>query len=119
MEKRESNTFFGSLLCCLLLTALVACGGGSSGGGMTGTGSATLSWTAPTTNTDGSPADVAEFRIYVGDSPSTLEWAGTVAPTETTVVINNLPASTIYFAVTAVSTQGGQSTFSNIESKTF
>ena len=38
-----------------------------------GTGSATVNWTAPTTNTDGTPlTNLAAFRVYYGTSSTSL-----------------------------------------------
>jgi hypothetical protein len=73
---------------------------------------------APTTNEDGSPLTVASFNIYAGSSPASLQKIVSVGAGETTFTVTGLAAGTHYFAVTAVSTTGAESTFSNIESKT-
>ena len=83
-------------------------------------GSATLSWTPPTTNTDGSPlTNLAGYRVYWGTSPGgftssvTLNNAGLAS-----YVIDSLAPATYYFAVTALSSTGVESALSNTASKT-
>lgn len=77
-----------------------------------------LSWAPPTTNTDGSPADLLGFRVYRGSSPQSLQPIRLVSALDTSVVIDSLPVGQHYFAVTAVSLNGAESAFSNIETKT-
>jgi hypothetical protein len=91
--------------------------GGSGGGG----GSATLTWDAPTTNTNGSPlSDLAGYYVYVGSSPDTLTQLTTLADAQAiTYVIDGLASGTWYFAVQAYDSSGNRSALSNIESKTF
>lgn len=108
---------------------LASCGGGSGGGAATGfgcpvaasgqggAGSAGLLWIPPPTNTDGSAAMLASFSIYAGSSTTSLEKVFSVAASETSCKIVNLPTGTIHFAVTAVSDVGIESELSNIESK--
>ena len=108
------------LITILMLTILSACSRHHSA--PEGTGTASLSWAAPTTNTDASPlslSDLLGYRVYVGDSPGTLTLATTINDASiTTYEFTKLPVSTYYFAVTAVNTDGIESTFSTIESKT-
>jgi Putative Ig domain len=85
-----------------------------------GTGLATLSWSAPTENTDGSAlTDLAGYRVYAGASATSLAVAATLpqaaAPRFT---VEGLPAGTWYFAVAAVNSSGVESPLSNIGSKT-
>ena len=84
-----------------------------------GAGTATLSWTAPTTNTDGSLVGLAEFRIYCGPTRSTsaMQIIDTVKFPVTTAVVKNLSPGKYFFAVTAVSKNGVPSDFSNVASK--
>jgi hypothetical protein len=84
------------------------------------TGTATLSWTAPTQNTDGSAlTDLAGFRVYHGTSPGALNDvvqlpdAGT-----TTYTFNQLASGTHYFAVSAYTNSGVESALSGVGSKT-
>jgi hypothetical protein len=105
--------------------AMTACGGGgdistmgSPPPGPGATGSATLMWTPPSTNTDGTPVALASFNVYSGTSPASLAYAATAAGNTTSYAVTGLPAGTYYFAVTAVSTTGAESAMSNIGSKT-
>lgn len=81
------------------------------------TGRADLSWTAPTTNEDGSLVSLSGFTIYQGTSSSNLQAIITVNASTLNYTINNLAAGTHYFAVTAVGTNGMESTYSNVGSK--
>ncbi|HWL62529.1 MAG TPA: putative Ig domain-containing protein [Steroidobacteraceae bacterium] len=85
------------------------------------TGSATLSWQAPVQYTDGSqlaPSSLGAFRIYRGTSASNLSRVAEVDGQATSFVVQNLPAGTHYFAVTAVTTAGAESARSAVGSKT-
>lgn len=86
----------------------------------TASGSASLSWVAPTTHTDGSSmTDLAGFRIYYGTQQGSLGTRIDVTnPTVTTSVVPNLSSGTWYFAVTAVDSAGHESGYSNVASKT-
>ena len=118
----------------LVACVLAGCGQGSSGAS-TATGSsttastspppptsgnATLSWQAPTTDTNGAPlTDLAGYRIYYGTSATDL--SDTIQLTSVglqTYVIQNLASGTWYFAVTAVASTGVESTLSVVVSKT-
>jgi Putative Ig domain len=85
-----------------------------------GTGSATLSWTVPTVNTNGSPAtNLAGYHIYYGTNPGALNMVIDVPGAKTTEYeISNLSHGTYYFAVTAYNSQGVDSADSNEASKT-
>jgi hypothetical protein len=82
---------------------------------------ATIRWTAPTTNTDGSPlVDLAEFRVSYGQtSRSYSHVLSTGSPSVTSLEIQGLTAGTWYFAVKAVNSRGVESTLSTERSKTF
>jgi hypothetical protein len=84
------------------------------------TGSATLSWTPPTQNTDGSPlTNLAGYRIYWGPSQSSYPNSATLNNSGlTSYVINQLTPGTWYFVATALNSQGVESSFSNSASKT-
>ena len=88
--------------------------------GSSGTGSATLSWTIPTTNADGSAlTDLAGFRIYYGNSPDSLTQSITITTPDTTnFVISNLGTGTWYFALLAYNSLQTESPLSAIVSKT-
>jgi hypothetical protein len=83
-------------------------------------GSATLSWTPPTRNSDGSTlTNLAGYRILYGNSPGALTRTVQVAnPGVSRYVVENLAAGTWYFAVRAYTTSGAESSTSNTASKT-
>ncbi|MFC4310365.1 putative Ig domain-containing protein [Steroidobacter flavus] len=83
------------------------------------TGSATLSWTPPTANTNGSTlSNLAGYRIYYGTSASNLSRTIQVANAGVTrYVVPDLAAGTWYFAVRAYTSTGGESANSNTGSK--
>ena len=83
-------------------------------------GTADVSWTPPTTNTDGSTlTDLAGYNIYYGTSPNALNQQVQVTTIGVTnYVINGLTSGTWYFAVTAYTSTGTESSLSNVASKT-
>jgi hypothetical protein len=86
----------------------------------TGPGSATLSWEAPTTTTQGSAlTNLAGYRIYYGiysnDLSQTVQVNGVGLQT---YLIDNLGQGTWYFAIKAVTSSGVESSLSNVVSKT-
>lgn len=130
---RRKRSLSGSLCPILLFTFIVSgCGGGGGGGadmvatdktdpgGCTGAGPGTaeLSWIAPTTNQDGSPVSLKEFRIYCADATGNIRMVGAVEATETSTTVIGLEVGTSFFAVSAVSVTDVESGFSNIEGKT-
>ena len=76
---------------------------------------ATLTWTAPTTNTNGTPlTDLAGYIIGYGNSSKNYTTTVPIYnPTLTTYVINNLAPGVYYFAMKAVNSSGVQSVYSN------
>lgn len=98
-------------------------GGSGSGGdsGSTGYGTATLSWLPPTEYTDGSPlTDLAGYKIYYGTAVDDYPNVITIDnPGIATYVIDNLPAgNTYYFVITAFGSDGIESDYSAVGSKT-
>jgi hypothetical protein len=87
---------------------------------VTGTAVVTLSWNAPTTNEDGSPVSLSGYKIYYGTSSGAYSKSVSVASTGASPVTYTLTLSpgTYYFTVTAISTDGQESAFSNEASKT-
>lgn len=83
------------------------------------TGTATLSWNAPTQNTDGtSLKDLSGYRVYYGTSAATMVAVTTVTdPSLRSYKIGGLPSGTWYFAISAVNAAGVESRLSNIGSK--
>lgn len=84
------------------------------------TGSATLSWTPPTTNTNGSPlTNLSGYRVYWGPAAGNYPNSVTLSNAGlTSYVVGNLVPGTYYFVITALSSTGGESKFSNVASKT-
>lgn len=74
----------------------------------------TLSWNAPTQNTDGSPlTDLAGFRIYYGINSTDLNNVIELSnPSVSTYVVEGLTPDIWYFASTALNSQGQESDFS-------
>lgn len=83
------------------------------------TGSATLNWTVPTQNTDGSAlTNLAGYRIYYGTSASAMNQVVDIPTTGlTTYQITGLGSGTWYFAVRAYNSTGTESDLSNVASK--
>lgn len=82
-------------------------------------GAATLSWTPPTRNTDGSSlTNLAGYRIYYGTSASALTKTVQVSSAGiTTYVVEGLAPSTYYFTVRAYNSAGAESANSNVVTK--
>jgi hypothetical protein len=86
----------------------------------TATGTAALSWSAPTQNTDGSSlSDLAGYKVYHGASASALtdvvELSGTSV---TSYTYTQLASGTHYFAVRSYNSAGVESALSAVGSKT-
>ena len=88
--------------------------------GSTGNGTATVTWNAPTTNTDGSPVTtLAGYRIYYGTAPNALTQSVTVSnPSTLSYEVTGLASGTWYFAVAADAADGSESAVSNAVPKT-
>ena len=83
------------------------------------TGSVTVSWAAPTTNTDGSAAALTGYRLYYGTSPTDLSHTIDINnPSQLSQLVGNLSAATWYFAVASLSSTGAESVLSNPVSAT-
>jgi hypothetical protein len=83
-------------------------------------GAATVSWTPPTENTNGTAlTNLAGYTIEYGSSASALTQSVKVAnPGITSYVVSNLAPGTYYFGVAAYNSDGTQSSLSNVGSKT-
>ncbi len=85
----------------------------------TGNASVTLSWTAPTQNTNGSFLnDLAGYKIYYGvtegDYPNEIVIEN---PGVTVYVVDNLVPDTYYFVATSINSSGIESGYSNVAAK--
>ena len=94
-------------------------GGSSENTGPT-TGSATLTWSPPTENTDGSPlTDLAGYYVHYGTSEASLTETIELADAgATTYVVSDLSPGTYYFAVSAYNSLGLEGVWSYVASKT-
>lgn len=83
------------------------------------TGSATLSWSAPSQNTDGSSiTDLAGFKVYHGTSASSLSDVIQLQGTSSNYTFSQLAQGTHYFAVSAYTGEGVESALSTVGTKT-
>ncbi len=142
MEQTEINNIWGErlmqtkylfyvLLVSAFMLAIAGCGGGGGGGSAAGaaissipdnppsspstpsaTGNVTLTWDAPTLNTDDSPyTDPGGYIVYYGTSAGNYAYSSNIG-NFTSATISNLASGTWYFAVTAVNSIGNQSAYS-------
>lgn len=83
------------------------------------TSSASLAWSAPTQNEDGSPlTDLAGYRIHYGTSASNLSRRIDIgSPATTSKVVQNLTPGTWFFAISAYTHKGAESSRSGVVSK--
>ena len=83
-------------------------------------GSATLSWVPPTENEDDSPlTDLAGYVIhYTTEEGQSSETIDIDDPGITTYKVENLAPGTYYFSISAVESNGGESSLSNVIVKT-
>ena len=82
-------------------------------------GSATLTWSAPTRNRDGSAlTDLSGFRILYGTNAGALTQSVQINnPSVSTYVVENLSAGTWYFSLRALSASGQSSIPTNVVSR--
>src|SRR3989304_9447398 len=115
---KKHNWFHLYIIYIIIIIITGGCGdggGGSSGGGTENT---TLSWDAPTTNTDGTDlTDLAGYKIHYGTSPGIYDGVIDIAKV-TTYTVSDLTSATYYFVVTAYDEEGNESDYSNEVSKT-
>lgn len=85
-----------------------------------GNGTATLSWTVPMQNTDGSAlTDLSGYKVYHGTSASSLTDVRTISSAGITMLVfDQLASGTHYFAVSAMNSTGTESARSAVGSKT-
>jgi hypothetical protein len=82
-------------------------------------GSATVNWTPPTSNSDGSTlTNLAGYRIHYGTASNSLTQSVQVANVGlTSYTLTNLTGGAWYFGVSAFTTSGQESALSNVASK--
>ena len=82
-------------------------------------GSATLSWTAPTHNEDGTTlTDLAGYKLYWGTTPGSYTESVTIDnPSVLTYVVENLAPGTYEFVATSFNTSGVESRYSGAATK--
>lgn len=92
----------------------------TSGGSTPTTGAATLNWTPPTRNTDGSSlTNLAGYRIAYGKSAGSLTQTVQISnPGISSYVIDGLSSGTWYFALKSYTSGGSESSLSNVASRT-
>jgi large repetitive protein len=83
-------------------------------------GSANLTWTSVTQNTNGSVlTDLAGYKIHYGTSPGAMSTVVVLSnPSLTTYLVSNLSSGTWYFGVNAYARDGSEGMLSNVGSKT-
>ena len=86
----------------------------------TGPGTVTLTWIAPTDNTNGTPVtDLAGYRIHYGTSQDNLTQVIDLAGSSTTEFeVSGLAPGTYYFAISAYTSLGTESAESDVGYKT-
>jgi len=124
-EQRRIPRLHVLLLAALLIvtSALFGCGGGVSStdvppsGVPAGTGTATLTWTAPTTNVDGSPlTTLAGYKVYYGTTPGVYT-SLVIGDVNSYQIAGLTKGQTFYFTVTAYDTYGNESDYAPVASK--
>lgn len=123
MTRRISRSRAGSHAMVVIMFALfvTACGGGSEGetNDTGNVGTAILSWTPPTTNTDGTELlDLAGYNIYYGMVNGSYPNKIVVTDAVSSYFIGNLASGTHFFVVRAYDFSGNESADSNVASKT-
>lgn len=78
-------------------------------------GSATLSWTPPTQNSDGSVlTDLSGYKIYYGNESGDYPMSVRIEnPGIARYVVENLTPNTYFFVITAINSSDMESEFSN------
>ncbi len=82
-------------------------------------GSVTLSWSAPTQNEDGTTlTDLAGYKLYSGTSPGNYTLLTTINnPSVMTYQVDNLVPGTYYFVATSFNSQGEESRYSGMTTR--
>ena len=141
----RTNMLGAYIATAALTMTLAACGGGGGSGSSTSaavppastapiapvnpaptnpppttSGTAELTWTAPTQNEDGTPlTNLAGYKVRYGQTPGTLTTIRDIAnPATTTVTIEGLSSGTWYFTVASYTNAGVESAPTGAVSKT-
>jgi hypothetical protein len=78
-----------------------------------------LSWSPPNAYTDGSALTIRGYRFYAGPSQNNLSLVEDLQqPGLSSYMMSGLGSGTWFFAVTVYDSQGMESSFSNVASKT-
>jgi hypothetical protein len=79
-------------------------------------GSTTLTWQPPAMNMDGTPlTNLSAFKVYWGTAQGTYPYSASIASgTARTHTVTGLGTGTWYFVVTALSSNGTESPYSNV-----
>ncbi len=104
----------------VLTLLLTGCGSGSGGGGgvssgsSSNTGSASLYWVEPVSNTDGSfLTDLSGYKLYYGTSSGNYSTELDVGNVTSGVITGLTSGTTYYIAVTVYDKSGNESGYSN------
>lgn len=112
MREKKRLPFGNGLLFAVLMLALVF------NSAVLFAGTAQLSWTAPTTNTDGTPLNnLAGYKVYYGTASRNYSQSANVGNVTTYTIPNLTDGTTYYFATTAINSAGVESGYSNEVSK--
>ena len=110
-----SRIAFIALLLITMVAATLHIGAESAQAAQAG-----LSWTAPTTNTNGTPiTDLAGYKLHIGNASRSYQQKIDVGKLTNYSVANLTDGSTYYFALTAYNSAGQESAYSTEASKTF
>jgi ABC-type transporter MlaC component len=110
-----SRIAFFALLMITMLAAVLHIGGNEAQAA-----SASLAWSAPTTNTDGTAvSNLAGYNLYVGNASRSYQQKINVGNSTGYNVANLSDGATYYFAVTAYNSTGVESAYSAEASKAF
>ena len=107
----------------VVTSALLGCGGGVSttdvqpSGTPEGTGTATLTWIAPSTNVDGTLlTTLAGYKVYYGTTPGVYTSVD-IGDVNSYRIVGLTKGQTYYFTVTAYDTSGNESDYAPVASK--
>jgi hypothetical protein len=106
------------VIALVLAGCSITSSGSTSSSGAPGT--VTLSWVAPTDNTNGTPlTDLAGYHIHYGTTPDNLTKSIDLTGTGTTEYeVSGLTAGTYYFSISAYTAMGTESAESTVANKT-